>query len=218
MTPWPETVKEARELQNRLKKKVRLHPLGKPPKHIAACDAAFKDDEVIGAVCLYRYPEIEFIETVTAVMKCRFPYVPGYLSFREGPVLIEAIGKLKTKPDLFIFDGQGIAHPRGFGLATHMGVLLRRPGIGCAKSRLTGEFGEPGRARGRWSPLTIDGKAVGAVLRTKDNVRPLFVSPGHMIDIEGSVEIILRCLTRYRIPEPQRCADREAGILKKVLQ
>lgn len=205
---WPENVHEARSLQKALREKVRIEPLKKPPALIAALDAAFSGELVAASACIYSFPGLEFIEEATATMRCRFPYIPGYLSFREGPALMDAIGRLKFRPGLFIFDGQGIAHPEGLGLASHLGVLLDAPSIGCAKSRLVGGFTEPGRKKGRRSPLVYKGRVVGAVLRTRDGVRPLFVSPGHKIDIEGAVDIILRCTPRYRIPEPQRCADR----------
>jgi deoxyribonuclease V len=132
-------------------------------------------------------------------------------------VLLEALRKLGVRPGLIMLDGQGIAHPRGMGIASHLGVLLGLPSIGCAKSRLVGEFKEPGRRKGQWSPLTLEGRTVGAVLRTREAVRPVFVSPGHRIDIEGSIEIVMGCTGKYRIPEPMRCADRAAGRLKKVI-
>jgi deoxyribonuclease V len=136
-----------------------------------------------------------------------FPYVPGFLTFREGPVLIKVIKKLSIKPDVILFDGQGIAHPIRLGIASHIGVLLNTPAIGCAKSRLIGEYKEPKLRRGAWSPLTYNNNVVGAVLRTRDNVRPLFISPGHKIDLKASIDIVLNCISKYRIPEPLRRAD-----------
>lgn len=203
---WPKTISGARRVQEALKDKVRIEPLRKTPRYIAGVDAAFTDDSIIASACLYLYPEIEFLYSVVREKKVTFPYVPGFLTFREGPAIIEAIKALHKKIDILIFDGQGIAHPRGVGLASHMGVLLNIPSIGCAKSRLIGSYKEPKEKRGSSSPLVYESKIVGSVLRTKDGVRPLFISPGHLIDIKSAEEIVLRASTKYRIPEPQRCA------------
>jgi deoxyribonuclease V len=216
-TAWPENVRDARRVQETLRKRLKIIPLRKLPSYIASLDAAFLGDRVIGAACLFTYPGMVQVQEAFAVMECRFPYIPGYLSFREGPVLLEALGKLNVKPGLLMLDGQGIAHPRGMGIASHLGALLGMPSIGCAKSRLVGEFREPGRRKGSWSPLLIEGETVGAVLRTREGVRPVFVSPGNRIDLAGSVEIVMRCTGRYRIPEPLRCAHRAAGNVKKVI-
>jgi deoxyribonuclease V len=139
--------------------------------------------------------------------------VPGYLSFREGPLLLRAFKRLERKPDLVLFDGQGIAHPRGLGLAAHMGVLLDLPSVGCAKSRLVGEHGEPGRLRGDWTPLLLEGRQVGAVVRTREGVNPLFVSPGHRMGITQAVRWALACC-RTRVPEPIRLAEQVVNRLK----
>lgn len=215
--PWPANVQEAKKVQEALMARLRITPLRKPPSLIASLDAAFLGDRVIGAACLFSYPGLEKLEEAFSVRKCIFPYIPGYLSFREGPVLLEALGKLHGKPGLIMLDGQGIAHPRGMGIASHLGVLLGMPSIGCAKSRLVGEFNEPGRRRGQWSPLILNGNTVGAVLRTREAVRPVFVSPGHRIDLAGAIEIVMGSTGKYRIPEPIRCAHRAAGRLKKVI-
>lgn len=206
---WPKDIIEARKIQEALKDKVKIIPLEKDPNFIAGVDAAFSkdDDKVIGVACLYRYSEMILLEDSFAITKVYFPYVPGFLSFREGPAIIEAIRGLKTRPDMILFDGQGIAHPKGMGIATHIGILLDIPTIGCAKSKLIGEYKDPGSKKGDWSPLIYKDKTIGAVLRTKDIVRPLFVSPGHRIDLEASIEIILACIKKYRIPEPLRRAD-----------
>ncbi len=165
---WPVTVKEANLLQNIYVGNVRIMHLEKEPESVAGVDAAFTGDNVIPAACLFSYPELQLIEQQTAVSKSGFPYVPGYLLFREGPTLIAAIDKLKNKPDVLLIDGQGIAHPRGIGSASHLGVLLDIPTIGCAKTRLIGEFDEPGTQKGSWSPLKFHGSVVGAVLQTRD--------------------------------------------------
>ncbi|MEW6675856.1 MAG: deoxyribonuclease V [Nitrospirota bacterium] len=204
---WPEDITEAREIQEILRKKVRIISLRKSPEYIAGVDAAFFEDKVIGVACLYKYPEIIPIEDAYAVTKVSFPYIPGFLSFREGPVIIKAINNLNIKTDIILFDGQGIAHPKGLGIASHIGVLLNIPTIGCAKSRLIGKYKEPGFKKGNWSSLKYSGKTAGAVLRTRNNVRPVFVSPGHWINLKDSIEIVLRCTDKYRIPEPLRRAD-----------
>ncbi|MFQ5587053.1 MAG: deoxyribonuclease V [Thermodesulfobacteriota bacterium] len=205
---WPRETKRAREVQVVLQKRIVIRPLMKVPGLIAGVDAAFFEDKIIGVACLYRYPDLTPLKDSVSIRKVTFPYIPGLLSFREGPVVIEALEGLETAPDLILFDGQGIAHPRGVGIASHIGVLLGIPSIGCAKSRLVGDFREPGGKKGSRSPLRYKERVVGAVVRSRDNVRPLFVSPGHLVDIEGSVEYVLACTSRYRLPEPTRRADR----------
>ena len=204
---WPKTISEAKAAQVALQDKVRIIPLSKKPRFVAGVDAAFAGDRIIGAACLYRYPEVSLVEEAYAEMRNLFPYVPGFLTFREGPVIIKVIKKLSIKPDVILFDGQGIAHPISMGIASHIGVLLNMPAIGCAKSRLIGVYKEPKLWRGAWSPLTYNNNVVGAVLRTRDNVRPLFISPGHKIDLKASIDIVLNCISKYRIPEPLRRAD-----------
>jgi deoxyribonuclease V len=215
---WPKTIPEAKALQNLLKNKVRIIPLGKKPRFVAGVDAAFTGDRIIGAVCLYRYPELILVEEKYTEMRTLFPYVPGLLSFREGPVIINVIEKLSMKPDLILIDGQGIAHPLRLGLASHIGVILNMPTIGCAKSRLIGDFKEPKSLRGSWSPLIHHDDIVGAVLRTRNNVRPLFISPGHKIDPRDSIEIVMNCTSKYRIPEPLRRADSLSRRVKREKQ
>ena len=214
---WPTilTIPEARDLQNKLRKNVRITPLIKKPRYVAGVDSAFSHDTVFAAVCLYLFPELTLIEHKTAIQKLMFPYVPGFLSFREGPTIIDALEKLSQKPDLILLDGQGIAHPRGFGVASHIGVLLGIPTIGCAKSRLIGEHSAPGHKKGSRSPLQFEGKTVGAVLRTRDHTRPLFISPGHKTDLATAIHFTIACTGRYRIPEPLRCADMLSKKIKR---
>lgn len=214
---WPTDIAEAKKIQESLRKNVKIIPLMKTPEYIAGVDAAFWGDKIISVACLYSYPDITPIEERYVAAKVSFPYIPGYLSFREGPSIIQVISSFNIRPDLILFDGQGIAHPRGLGIAAHVGALLDLPSIGCAKSRLVGEYKEPGNKKGSWSPLDYKGKIVGAVLRTRDNVRPLFISPGHRIDLKGSLDIVLRCISKYRIPEPLRRADSMAKMLKKEM-
>ena len=216
--PWPATVAEAKPVQECLARRVRLVPLGGEPDTVAGVDAAFTaDGKIVAAAALFTFPSLSLIETSTAVMTVHFPYVPGYLSFREAPAFKAALGKLSCLPDLLIVDGQGIAHPRRLGIASFLGVLLGIPAIGSAKSRLVGEYGEPAPEQGAWSPLVERGETVGAVLRTRTGVRPLFVSPGHLITLSEAIDLVLRCAVRYRLPEPQRAADRLAGQVKREL-
>jgi deoxyribonuclease V len=147
------------------------------------------------------------LDEVCTVSPVSFPYISGYLSFREGEAIIRSLRLLKAKPDLVLIDGQGIAHPRRMGIASHIGVLLDQPTIGCAKSRLVGEFEEPGWKRGAHASLLFQEKIVGAVVRTRDNIRPLFISPGHKVSLKNAVEIVLQTARGFRIPEPLRRAD-----------
>ena len=215
--PWPKTISEAKAAQVALQDKVRIIPLSKKPRFVAGVDAAFAGDRIIGAACLYRYPEVSLVEETYAEMRNLFPYVPGFLTFREGPVIINVIKKLSIKPDVILFDGQGIVHPISMGIASHIGVLLNTPAIGCAKSRLIGEYKEPKLRRGSWASLTYNNNVVGAVLRTRDNVRPLFISPGHKIDLKASIDIVLNCISKYRIPEPLRRADYLSKRIKRAV-
>lgn len=206
---WNVPPKEAILIQSRLLKRLRIGPLLKIPKLIASADASFKKNKVIGAIVVMTFPELEVVEKIVKKMVVSFPYIPTLLTFREGPVLCECFRALKNEPDLIIFDGQGIAHPRKMGLATHLGILLGKPSIGCAKSKLYGEYRKPGAKKGNFHFLANkDGAKIGAVLRTREGVKPVFVSPGHMLDIKDSVKIILQCSGKYRIPEPIRLSHR----------
>lgn len=214
MRQWPKDIARAKKVQSLLRKKVRIIPLKKTPALIAGLDAAFADNRVVAVASLFRYPELVPIEDAVASEPVDFPYASGFLSFREGRAIIKAVGKLQYKPDVVICDGQGIAHPRRMGIASHIGVLLNVVSIGCAKSRLVGEYDEPGLQKGQMSGLYYQGKRVGTVLRTRTNVRPVFVSPGHKIDIAGSARIIMDCLSEFRLPEPVRRADRLSKEMK----
>lgn len=208
MHQWDVPVEEAIDLQRRLRSRVqRTNGFDLAAvKTIAGVDAAYTEGGR-AAIVVLSFPELELIEQVTATRESVFPYVPGLLSFREGPVVVDAFAKLRTRPDLLMFDGQGYAHPRRFGLASHLGVYLDMPSIGCAKSRLTGSYEEPGPHAGDRSPLVNHGEVVGMALRTKPRTNPIFVSIGHKIDLETAVEVVLRCLRGYRLPEPTRLAD-----------
>jgi deoxyribonuclease V len=154
------------------------------------------------------YPDLDPMDEAFVRGRISFPYIPGLLSFREAPLLIQAFRRLRRLPDVVLYDGQGIAHPRGFGLASHMGVLLGLPSIGCAKKRLVGDFGEVGLQAGSTTPLKMEGKIIGAVIRTRKGVKPVFVSPGHRIDLEFSIKLVLRTCRGFRLPEPLRRAHR----------
>jgi deoxyribonuclease V len=177
---------------------------------VAGVDASYKDVARAAVVAL-SFPALEVLETAVAVRAIPFPYVPGLLSFREAPAVLDALAKLRARPDVLIFDGQGLAHPRRLGLASHLGVYLDLPSVGCAKSRLVGRYEEPGPATGDRAPLVDRGEVVGVALRTKPRTKPLFVSVGHKIDLETAVALVLACLRGYRLPEPTRLADRLAG-------
>ncbi len=204
---WPNDISKAKAIQIALRNRVKIIPVKRAPEFIAGVDASFFDDKVIAVAAIYKYPGLIHIQDAFSVKKTGFPYIPGLLTFREGPAIINAIEKLKVRPDAIIFDGQGIAHPKGIGIASHIGVILDIPTIGCAKSRLIGDFQEPDIKKGSRSHLYYRGKKVGAVLRTRRNVNPVFVSPGHLIDISSSVDIVMNCISKYRIPEPIRRAD-----------
>jgi deoxyribonuclease V len=204
---YPADYEEAKRIQLALRPKLKTIPLTKPPRLIAGVDAAFTEKKIIAAACLYTFPELIPIEDAFATENISFPYIPGLLSFREGPAIIRAIQKLTSKPDLLLCDGQGIAHPSEMGIASHIGILLDIPSIGCAKSRLVGDYKEPGTEKGRAAVLAYHNRTVGTVLRTRENVKPVFVSPGHLIDQKWAVNIVLNCVGKYRLPEPIRRAD-----------
>lgn len=195
-------------LQERLCARLRKRTLSKRVRTVAGADVSYSwgSDDLYATVVVLALPELEVIEEVTVQATATFPYVPGLLSFREGPVVIKAFRKLKTIPDAVIFDGQGIAHPRGLGLAAHMGVWLNLPTAGCAKTRLVGTHSEPARKRGSRRPLTYNGVPVGTVLRTRADVKPVFVSPGQFMDIPGAVDLVLMTGQGRRMPEPTRRA------------
>ena len=204
---WPKNTAAAKLLQQELKKRLVVAPLSKKPQCLVGVDAAFFGNKVYAAACLFAYPSLVPIEDSFMVEVAPFPYVPGFLAFREGRAIINALKNLKRTPDLLIADGHGIAHPRAMGIASHLGILLDVASIGCAKSRLIGASEEPGQTKGDWSILKFEDDIVGAVLRTRPHVKPVFVSPGYKIDLAESIEIVMNCTYRYRIPEPLRRAD-----------
>jgi deoxyribonuclease V len=213
---WKLSYGDAAQLQRQLSRKVRFSPLKKPLRFVAGLDCAFSKDgkRIIAAVVVLKLPDFEIIETQSAVCKVSFPYIPGLLSFREAPACLKAVEKLKTTPDLFIVDGQGIAHPRRLGLASHLGLFFDKPTIGCAKSRLLGSYEEPALAKGSFSPMRDKQETIGAVVRTRTNVKPVFVSVGHECTLDDAVDAVLACADKYRLPEPTRLAHQLVSRLK----
>lgn len=238
---WNVDYKKAVEIQARLEKGIILKCIPKNFKYIAGADVSYlpqrtiksgsRQNQCIGkttrrsssgtiksrmfysSVVVFELKTMEMIEAVTASGKVDFPYIPGLLSFRESPILLKAFAKIKSNPDVVVLDAQGIAHPRGIGLASHIGLLLDKPSIGCAKTRLIGDYNEIGEEVGCYSHLTVQDKVVGAVLRTRRNVKPVFVSPGHKIDLNTSIDMVLKSCRGYRLPEPVREAH---NLVKKT--
>ena len=206
--PWKVSPAEAVQIQEKLRKKLRLRPPRAPLKTIAAGDVSYSriDDMTYAAFLLFTYPDLISLESASAKGRASFPYIPGLLTFREAPILLEPFSRLRARPDLILIDGQGIAHPRSMGIAAHIGLILNLPSIGCAKSRLIGTHEELALDRGEAVPLIIGDRIVGMVLRTRDGVKPVYVSPGHKMDMDTSMKIVLSLCRGYRIPEPLRQA------------
>ena len=216
---WDVTPKEAANLQVELRTHLKKHKDFGEIRTVAGADIALdpasgpalespqKKAMGYAGVIVYSFPELQEIERQSAQRPLTFPYVPGLLAFREGPVLLDAFAKLRTAPDLLLFDAHGYSHPRRFGLASHLSVVLDTPGIGVAKSRLIGEHEEPPEEVGAWTPLIDGDETIGAVLRTRRGVQPIFISIGHRIDLETAIEFALACTDGYRIPKPTREAD-----------
>ena len=215
--PWAVSVQEAFRIQEELRRKLVLEDVPEAPRTIAGVDVSYSRarDLLFAAIVVLDADSLEPIEVASASQQPVFPYVPGLLTFREGPVVLEAYAGLRDEPDLLMFDGQGIAHPRGLGLASHIGVVLDRPSIGCAKSRLVGEFKEPKQKRGSMRTLSLHRTKVGVVLRTKDQTKPLFVSPGHRVTVETAATRVLGAGRGYRLPEPTRLAHTAAERVKR---
>jgi len=211
--PWDLSVAEAKALQLQLAEKVIPATTFDPAavQTVAGVDVSFGADMAQAAVVVLRLPDLEPVDYALGKAPLTFPYVPGLLTFREGPSVLKALEKLTIYPDLFIFDGHGMAHPRRIGLAAHMGVVLDHTSIGCAKSRLTGTHDDPGNVRGDWVPLWDQEATIGAVVRTQPGVSPLYVSIGHRVDLSTAVDFVLRCTRDHRLPETTRYAHRVAS-------
>jgi len=205
---WNITLDEAKVLQNSLAQKIKIRHLPSSIKRVAGFDVSYLKEKntLIAGMVIIDYPSLNFQDSFVITDKINFPYVPGYLSFREAPVILKLIEKYVHLADIFIFDGHGIAHPRGFGIASHIGVLTNQPCIGCAKKRLIGEYKIPDANKGSNTDLVYKGNIVGKVLRSKDNIKPLFVSIGHLAMLDEAMRFILSCTGKYRLPEPTRMA------------
>lgn len=209
---WDLTPEEAVRVQADLRKRLNLAWDNRPVTMIGGVDVSIKPETARAAIVVLSYPKLTPIEAVVEDGPLVFPYIPGLLSFREGPAVLLAWSKLQNKPDLLMFDGQGIAHPRGIGIASQMGLWLERPTIGVAKSRLYGWHEEVGPRRGeRADLLDKNGNPIGTVLRTREKSNPLYISPGHLMDVEHATQFVLDCCTGYRLPEPTRWAHKVAG-------
>ena len=213
---WNLSPSLARELQLELAGHVRLEKIKKTPGYVAGMDCSLdkRAGKIFAAAVVFSFPQLEWVETATAVRPLDFPYVPGLLSFREAPVCLAAAEKVTHKVDLWLIDGQGIAHPRRLGLASHLGLFLNAPTIGCAKSRLIGTYEEPGIEKGSYNPLYQKEEPIGAIVRTRDNVKPLFISSGHLCTIDDAIHYTLACTTNYRLPEPTRIAHQTVSKIK----
>jgi deoxyribonuclease V len=209
---WDVSPQEAMAIQRRLAPLVvRQNAFGQI-RHVAGVDVGFPGGVARAAVAVLRYPELDVVDVARAVLPVRFPYVPGLLSFREAPVVLAAYGRLRVEPDLLVVDGQGIAHRRRLGIASHLGLWLDKPAIGCAKSLLLGRHRPLGNEAGATAELVDGVEVVGLALRTRPNVKPVYVSIGHRIDLPTAAAFVLRCCRGYRLPEPQRQAHRAASI------
>ena len=214
---WTLSPTEAVALQQQLRNDIRIQPPAKPFETIAGCDISFNkfEETVYAGIVVLRLDTLETIEETGVVSTATFPYIPGLLSFREIPALLEAWSKLQVEPDVVMFDGHGTAHPRRIGIASHAGLWLNRPTFGCGKSVLVGKYDEPPLERGNWSPMKHYGEIIGAALRTKNKVNPVYISPGHLIDLDTAINLTLQCDGGYRIPEPTRRAHLFVNALRK---
>ncbi|NJN04785.1 MAG: deoxyribonuclease V [Leptolyngbyaceae cyanobacterium SL_1_1] len=212
-TDWPTTPQAAIALQQSLRSQVEVRDRLGPVNHVAGVDVGFEDngDVTRAAVAVLSFPALQLVEHQIARQPTTFPYVPGLLSFREVPTILRALSQLKTQPDLLLCDGQGIAHPRRLGIASHLGLLVDLPSIGVAKSRLVGTHSELLPDKGSWVPLQDGGETIGAVLRSRTNTNPLYISSGHRISLQTAIAYVLGCTPKYRLPETTRWADKLAS-------
>lgn len=206
---WAITVEEATVMQNSLKTQVITEDKLGAVKYVAGLDAAFLDNDRLtkSAAAVFSFPDMQLVETAIATRATTFPYIPGFLSFREIPAYVDVLEKLKLTPDLILCDGQGLAHPRRFGCATHLGVVLDIPTIGVAKTLFIGQHDVLAESKGSWQPLVDNGEVVGAVVRSRTQVKPIYVSIGHRLCLETAIKYVLNCVSEYRLPETTRIAD-----------
>lgn len=215
---WDVTPKEAVAIQREFADRLQLDKSLRRWELIAGADVSYNrfSDKIYACVLVWRAADGVVVERHAVARRMTFPYVPGLLSFREAPALLDAFARLRTEPDVVILDGQGIAHPRRMGFASHVGLWLPWPTVGCAKSLLVGDFEPPAEEAASSSPLVVKGEVRGAVLRSRSRVKPLFVSPGNRIDLESSVKVVLGCIRKYRLPEPTRLADQLANECRRM--
>lgn len=229
---WNLTPSQAIELQEVLRRKVQIMPLSLPVNYVAGCDIAYDKDSPRGyaGIVVLALPGLEIVEWSSEIGEVSFPYTPGLLSFRECPLLLSAWRRLRTTPNAVMLDGHGVAHPRRFGLASHFGVMVDKPSLGCAKTAFVGDFECPGEAAGSYECIVDEHEVVGAVVRTRDRTAPIYVSAGHMIDLADSIDLVLRCVrgfanssnlagrkrgSKYRLPEPTRLANIFVNALRR---
>ena len=205
---WVNNIDDAVELQQDLSVKVIFESVMQEPETICAVDTAFDADSnyLFASAVTFSYPDLKEVEAAQSKQKTDFPYIPGLLAFREGPAILDSLSGLKIIPEFILYRGHGIAHPRYFGLASHLGIWTGIPSAGCALENLAGDYVEPPREKGKWKPLFVDGNEVGSVYRSRSNVKPIFISPGHLCDTTDATNIVAVCLTSYRTPEPLRRA------------
>ena len=214
---WPRTPAAARAVQNDLRERLRIEGGPSGVKLVAGADLAYAPDDgrLFAVVAVFTFPEMVLHEQRRVERPIQFPYVPGLLSFRELPAILAAWRRLESRPDLVLCDGHGIAHPRAFGLASHLGLILGLPSIGCAKSRLVGVHEAVGTRQGDRKPLRVGGRTLGTVIRSRAGANPIYISPGHLIGMRQAVRWALRCCRGFRLPEPVRQADRIAGAMRR---
>lgn len=211
---WPQSLEEAIAIQESLRNQIITEDqLPESIQYVGGVDMGFEADGTISraAVAVLSFPDLQVVETTLARRPTTFPYIPGFLSFREIPAVLDALEKVKIMPNLILCDGQGIAHPRRLGIASHLGLLINIPTIGAAKSLLIGKHEEVPETKGSWQPLIHKGETIGAVLRTRTGVKPLYISSGHRVSLTTAIDYVLRCTTKYRLPETTRIADKLAS-------
>lgn len=217
--PWDLSPREAIAKQLELVQKIRLTPISMDFRTLGAADIGYapSTNQLAAVMATFQWPGLRLLEVATITAPIRFPYIPGLLSFREVPVLLDAFERLQDPPDVLLCDGQGMAHPRRLGLASHLGLCLGIPTVGCAKKRLCGEHEPLSPLKGASVPLLLRGEVVGRVYRSRDSVKPIFISPGHLSDLDSATQLVSRCLGRFRLPEPIRKAHSLATELRRGL-
>lgn len=208
---WDVTTAEARQIQLDLARRVVRRGKLRRVRYVAGVDISVRGDRAIAAVPVLRFDDLEIVDLALAEQRVPFPYVPGLLTFRECPSILAAYEKLSVEPDLLLVDGQGLAHPRRVGLASHLGVMIDKPTIGCAKTRYIGQHDQPHEEAGSYTDLWDGDEVIGAVLRTRSNVKPLYVSIGHKVELPRALDLVLQCCAGYRLPEPTRLAHQAAA-------